>query len=155
MDEALGAIAKCGIFKESDRDNPGQPLASPNFDRDKAARILCDAVVMGDRAACDKHEISLRSLQRYRQKLDGDPELSQVVAQKREIQDKAWGDEIPAAIASCITYLKGAAQACKSDDPDAVHAVAGALKILSEVSMTKQVIDARLAGQDRQDDNEA
>ena len=110
---------------------------------------------MGDRAACKKHEISLRSLQRYRQKLDGDPRLSQAVAEKKAIQDKAWADEIPTAIAAGIRFLTRASQECKASNPEAVHAIAGAIKILSEVSMTRQIIDARLAGQDRQDDSEA
>lgn len=103
---------------------------------------------MGDRAACDKHDISLRSLQRYRLRLDGDPVLAQAVAEKKALQDKAWANEIPAAIASCVDFLRRASQSCKEDDPDAVHAIAGALKIMSEVTMAREVIDARLSTED-------
>lgn len=118
------------------------------FNRDKAARILLDAATIGDRAACDKHEISLRTLQRYRSRLADDQELSRAVASKKAIQDKQWAQEIPAAIAAGIDFLKRAAQDCDSSHPDAVHAIAGAVKILSEVSLTRDVIDARLASED-------
>jgi len=124
-------------------------MASPNFDRDKAARILLDAIVMGDQAACDKHDISLRSLYRYRSRLEDDPELAKAVIEKKRIQDEKWADQIPTAIASCIDFLRRASQDCKTDDPDAVHAIAGAIKIMGEVSMTREVIDARLAEQNR------
>lgn len=123
-------------------------MANPFFNRDKAARIVLDAVVMGDRPACEKHGISLRTLQRYRTKLEDDAELSQVVAQKKEMQDEAWANEIPSAIAACINYLKDSAAACVPGNPDAIHAVSGALKIMTEVELTRKLIDARLASED-------
>jgi hypothetical protein len=121
------------------------------IDNNQVARILMDAVTMGDRAACDKHDISLRTLQRYRLRLEGDPDLARFVVEKKRLQDKAWADEMPVAIASCIKFLKEASHSCDRHDPDAVHAIAGALKIMSEVSMTREVIDARLSGQNRSD----
>lgn len=113
-----------------------------------------DAVTMGDRAACDKHDISLRTLQRYRSRLDDDPRLAQVVAEKKRLQDEAWADEIPSAIASCVQFLREASQQCDRKDPDAVHAISGAMKLLSEVSLTRKVIDARLSGADSEDREE-
>lgn len=106
---------------------------------------------MGDRAACDKHDISLRSLQRYRLRLEDDPGLARVVAEKKLLQDQEWASEIPSAIASCVEFLRRASHSCDESNPDAVHAIAGAVKILGEVSMARQVIDSRLAGDDEDD----
>lgn len=129
-------------------------MANPNFDSDKAARILLDAISMGDRAACDKWQISTRTLVRYRERMNGDNSLAQAVREKKALQDRAWASEIPSAISSCVEFLRAASQEVSKTDPEAIHAVAGSLKILSEVLITREVIDARLAGQDRQDTQE-
>ncbi|MBD1911276.1 hypothetical protein [Leptolyngbya sp. FACHB-8] len=120
-------------------------MASPNFDPSRAAIILLDAATMGDRATVEKYDISSRTLQRYRSRFASDQELSALVALKKAEQDRAWANEIPGAIAACIKFIGNAAQNLKPDDPEAVHAIAGAMKILSEIVMTREVIEARLS----------
>lgn len=129
-------------------------MAHGNFDIERAAKILIDATLMGDHAACDKWGITVRSLQRYRSRIDNDKEFRISVAQKKAEQDKAWANEIPTAISSCVEFLRAASQEVDKRDPEAIHAVAGSLKILSEVYITREVIDARLSGQDRPDSEE-
>lgn len=109
---------------------------------------LLDAIVMGDRAAAEKWEVTERSIREWRSRLDIDPEFSAFFRVKKAEQDKAWANEIPTAVAAGIRFLTRAATECKASDPDAVHAIAGYIKILSEVSMAREVIDARLAGED-------
>lgn len=123
-------------------------MANPNFNRDRAAKILLDAAMVGDRAAAEKWKIAVETICRYRKRLETDAELSKALKLKKAEQDKAWADEIPAAIASCIEFIKNAAYACNPAEPEAVHAIAGALKILSEVSLTREVIEARLSAQE-------
>ena len=118
------------------------------FNYERAAAALVDAIIMGDRKAAEKYEVSVKSVEGWRSRLSTDERLREFFLNKKAQQDKEWAHEIPAAIASCIQYLKKASQECDCKDPDAVHAIAGALKIMSEVSMTREVIDARLAGQD-------
>lgn len=120
-------------------------MASPNFDPNRAAMILLDAATMGDRATVEKYDISSRTLQRYRSRLANDQELTALVAHKKAEQDKQWASEIPGAIAACIKFIANASQNLKPDDPEAVHAIAGAMKILSEIAMTREVIEARLS----------
>lgn len=127
-------------------------LANPNFDQDKAAKIVLDAEMMGDEAASKKWSVSERSIQRYRKKLGSSPELARVVESKKALQDAAWAHQIPEAIEACIKYIREAAEACDRSDPNAVHAIAGAAKVLSEIKMTREVIDARLAESHRQND---
>lgn len=119
-----------------------------SFNYERAAAALIDATLMGDRAAAEKYEISVKSIEGWRSRLETDEVLREFFYKKKALQDKAWANEIPAAIASCINFLKQASQECDSRDPDAVHAITGALKIMSEVSMTREVIDARLSGED-------
>ncbi len=130
-------------------------MANPNFDRDKASKIVLDASLMGDRAAADKWGVSERTVRHYRHKLDSDPEFAEVCQEKKRIQDEAWADEIPSMLAAGITFLKEAAQQGDREDPDFVHAIAGAIKIVSEVHQVRRVIDARLSGEDRPIDQEA
>ena len=118
------------------------------FNYERAAAALVDATLMGDSGAAEKYEVSVKSLQGWRKRLSEDEVLRQFFQEKKAAQDKAWADEIPSAIASCVQFLKAAAQDCKTSDPDSVHAIAGALKILGSVSMTREMVDARLSGGD-------
>lgn len=126
-------------------------MPTPKFDRDRAAKILIDAATLGDAKACEKWNVTVRTLQNYRQRLAGDPELSQVFAEKKALQDKTWADEIPEMLKAGIDFLKRAAQEAEARDPDAVHAIAGAVKIVSEVQAMRKVIDARISGQNQPD----
>lgn len=118
------------------------------FNHERAAQALTDAILMGDEAAAKKYEVSVRSIQEWRSRLHTDPVLVESFAKKKRLQDDAWADEIPAMLKAGIKYLKDAAQQCDPRDPDSVHAIAGAIKIVSEVEQVRKVIDARLANQD-------
>lgn len=43
-------------------------------------------------------------------------------------------------------FIMRAAQESDPTNPDAIHAIAGALKILAEIGLTKEIVDARLNG---------
>lgn len=118
------------------------------FNYERAASALVDATLMGDRGAAEKYGVSVKSIEGWRSRLNSDELLREFFLKKKDEQDKAWANDIPAAIAACVSYLKSAAQQVSPTDPDAIHSIAGALKIMSEVSMTREVIDARLSGQD-------
>jgi len=49
-----------------------------------------------------------------------------------------------------IVWLKDAFAQARKNDPDAIRAVTEAMSVLAEIAMTREVIDARLTGQDRQ-----
>ncbi len=52
------------------------------FNYQLAARVLVDAQVMGDEKAAKKHKVGLRSVERYRTRMQKDPELHTLVAKK-------------------------------------------------------------------------
>lgn len=120
---------------------------SLNYER--AATVLAEAAFTNDPTASQRHGISLRTLERYRSRLRTDEKLAAFVAAKKVALEREWANELAPAIREAIHFLQRAAREADPGDPNAIHAVAGALKILSEVSMTREVINARLAGQDR------
>jgi transposase-like protein len=122
----------------------------PAFNYDLASVVLVEAAFLGDKATSKKFGISTRTLQRWRKRLNEDGRLSSFVAQRKKELDKAWAEEMPIAIKASIDFIRRAAQEAAPNDPDAIHSIAGALKILSEVAMTREVLDARLARQNRQ-----
>lgn len=118
----------------------------PAFNYDLAAAILVEAAFNGDQAASEHWGISIRSIQRYRAKLGKDKKLASSVADKKKVFEGRWADNISPAITNGISYLTKAIQEIAST-PEGIHAVAGAVKLLSEIEMTKRMLDARLARQ--------
>lgn len=119
------------------------------FDYERAAMILAEMPFNDDATLSQRYKISIRTLERYRSRLRTDEKLAAFVAAKKAALEREWANELAPAIREAIRFLQRAAREAHPGDPNAIHAVAGALKILSEVSMTKEVIGARLAGTDR------
>lgn len=120
--------------------------------REQAARIVLEAALKsgepdGDKATCAKYGITIRTLQRYRKMVatGSNPELSQTIADKKAKVEEGWADEIPGALRAAVAFLRKAAESADATDPEAIHAVAGAMKLLSETSATWKVLDVRLA----------
>jgi len=112
---------------------------------DRTATILVEAAYYGDHETAHRWGISERTIQRYRQRLQNDDKLAEFVARKKAAFERGWADELPGSIKAGIDFLKRAAHSADPRDPDAIHAVAGALKIQTEVVVTKDILDARLA----------
>lgn len=124
----------------------------PAFNYELASTVLVEAAYQGDKVTAKKYGITERTIRNYRKRLDEDKRLSAFFQDKKERMEQRWADELPGAIRAAINYLQGAAQDADRRNPDAIHAVAGALKILSDVALTKEVLDARLARQHRSQD---
>jgi len=112
--------------------------------RERVAQILVEALHNGDSEASRKFGVSIRTLQRYRRRLHTDRELSQIVALKKTAFEQMWLEDATQAIREAIRFLQRAAVEADPTDPNAIHAVAGALKILAEVSLTREVLSVRL-----------
>jgi len=117
----------------------------PAFNYDLAATVLVEAAYSGDNVAAQKYGKSVRTIQRWRRRMAEDRHLSSFVAQKKAQAEREWAKELAPAIRAAIEFVQRAAQHMEPADPEALHAMAGALKILTEVAMTKEVLDARLA----------
>lgn len=116
--------------------------------RKKAAAIV-DAAFTTDQEAAKQHGVSRRSLIRWRQSLDEDPELAQEVTAiyKEEIQGRDWLEEATRTVQNAFSFLRRATNKLDASDPEAVKAVSLAIQTLTEAKLTAQVINARLAEQ--------
>jgi len=106
---------------------------------------LVDASLTNDTVAAEKWNVTVRTIQNWRKRLDSDPEFSELFASKRAAAEKEWADELPTAIRSTIEFIKRAAQSPNCSDPAMVHSMAGAMKILTETAAMRKLLDARLA----------
>lgn len=111
---------------------------------EKRAAIVIDAMLSGTGPAAEKHGVSRRSVERCLVDSKTDQELSRLVAEKKAAADKAWAEEIPSCLRACIEYLHRAASESQNRTPEMVHAIAGALKMVSEVAATWKVLDVHL-----------
>lgn len=114
------------------------------YSDDMMARILVEAAYCGDDATCQKYGLSDRTLRRWRASLPDSPALSELVRIKKREYDKRWADEAPETIKAGMDFIKRAAQEGNSKNPDMVHAVAGGIKIVSEIMAVREYLDAKL-----------
>jgi len=124
-------------------------------DPEVIAQILVEASISGDEATAKRNGITLRTIGRYRVRARHEPALSEIVLRKKELAEANWAAELPSAIRAGIDFMLDAFRSKKRDDPDMLHAVAGAWKILTEAALTKDVLDARLTGIGRPNGREA
>jgi len=126
-------------------------MARKKFTDEQIAQILIEAAYRGDQQTAEKYGISPRTLYRWRDFAEKSPSLTRLMKQKKVAFERGWADEAAGALKAGLEFLKEAAQKASRTDPDVIHAVAGAVKIASEVLITREVLDARLSGQDRED----
>lgn len=119
-----------------------------SFDTERAATILVEAAYKGDKAATAEWGLTTRTLRNWRQRLNTDAAFAELFRQKRAAVEKDWAQDAPQAIRAAIAFIQRAAANGKTT-PAMVHAVAGAMKLLADVTLTKQVLDARLAERNR------
>lgn len=118
---------------------------SRSFNYERAAGALVDAIFMGDKAAADKWDVSTRSIEEWRSRLKDDNDLLALFKSKKHAREKTWASEIPEVIQNGLKFISEATRSSDPADPEAVKVISGALKILMDIDLTKQVLDARLA----------
>ena len=119
------------------------------IDPDKAAAILVDAAYRGDEAAAELWGVSQRTVKRYRARIDTDDQLALAVQEKRQLVEQDWADTLPNTIRAAAEFIERAAKQGNPKDPNMVHAVAGGMKLVSEVMFVKQMLDARFKTDER------
>jgi primosomal protein N'' len=127
-------------------------MSCPQYSIEKKAAVLVDASFVADREAADQHGVHRSTIVRWRAKMDEDPELAEAYAEmyREEVQDQDWLQDATETVQQAFSFLRRAADELDAGDPDAVKAVAMAVQTVTEAKLTAEVIDARLAEQDRQ-----
>lgn len=124
------------------------------LDYDRVASILVEAAFFGEMTTAKRWGITNRTIVNYRARLGEDSELSNIFQLKKAAFESDWASEIPSAIRAGIRFLGEAAQQADPSNPEAIHAVAGAVKILAEVGLTKEILDVKLGRFNRADGEE-
>lgn len=120
---------------------------SQSFNYERAATVLADAIFMGDKAAAEKWDVSTRSIEAWRSRLSEDRKLAGLFNVKKQAREKTWAAEIPGVISAALSFIKTACHQADPGDPNVLKSIVEAVKVLTEVDLTKQVLDARLAAQ--------
>lgn len=112
-------------------------MAAPNFNTERAATILVEAMFASDSDVADRWGVSVRSIQRYRSRLLEDTQLSALVALKKQLFCRAWVDDAAEVIKVAALETKRRMKTAKTeDDAKVIHAIAGAAKIFGELNIT-------------------
>lgn len=118
-------------------------MASPKRDNAKAARALVDAALRGDAQACASHGIALRTLQNYRKLLETDDELARFYAElSRTVTTQNWANELNVTLTTAIRKQGDLIRGITTSSADNISAVTGAIKALSEIAITRDVLGA-------------
>lgn len=126
------------------------PSSKRPFEREVIAQILAETVFNGIEATSQKYGVSERTIRRWRNHLEADAELTKLVEAKKMVFRKRWADDAGIFIQQGFQYLRVAATS-QETSPEMVHAIAGAMKIASEIVAVHEVLDARLSPEDRED----
>ncbi|MFA5053414.1 MAG: hypothetical protein WC565_05110 [Parcubacteria group bacterium] len=126
--------------------------APPALDRERLARIIVDALDMGDKLAAENAGVCVRSVERYRSKMAEDPELAALVAEKRKsanaISEEAWHKTRVRFLRSAVAKLEELVADAK---PTQIRLVAGAIKIVGELHTEAITFAAAGDGLDERD----
>ena len=118
-------------------------MAPPKRDNARAARALVDAALQGDAQACQTHGIALRTLQNYRKLLNTDEELARFYAElSRTVTTQNWANELNLTLTTAIRKQGDLIRDLTTSSADNISAVTGAIKALSEIAITRDVLGA-------------
>lgn len=119
-----------------------------HYKADAQVLILVEACYSNDSVVAQRYGIDRRTLQNWRKKLLEDAEFSQTFALKKEEFERPWIQSMRQSIMSGANFIQRAASEAEGDtlrNPEMVRAIAGAIKICSDVILTGEMINARIA----------
>lgn len=111
-----------------------------------SAQILAEAEFANDKVVCARYNISERTLWRWRAQATEDRKLADLVSRKRSEIESEWVTDAIRTIRCQFEFLRRAADQADPKDPAAIHAIAGAMKLLGDGVAGSRIIDARISG---------
>lgn len=115
---------------------------SESFNYDRAATVLAEAAFHGDGPTAERHGVSTRSIERWRQRAQTDAGLAGFVAlKKRQIAD-GWVLDVNRALARGAAYILTTVDTLPPTAEN-LRAVVGMMKILADATLTRDALDAR------------
>jgi hypothetical protein len=101
-----------------------------SFHHEKAASVLAESALYGDKVTAEKWGITTKTIRNYRAKLATDSQLSVIFQLKRQQLENIWVTELPLALKASIDFLMRATQSADPKDPESIKAITEALKVL-------------------------
>ena len=115
------------------------------LDYDRASTVLVEAAYFGDKQAAERNGISVKTVERYRKRLETDVKLSEFVQLKKAQFEASWAEDVSLALKKGVDFFNRVFDKASVMNAQTIHAAAGAFKILFEAKLTKDVLDARLS----------
>lgn len=129
---------------QADETTGGRP-----FNSDRAAMILVDAAFSNDIRAAKKHGVADRTIRGWRERMETDEILASKFRIAYEQATNKWADRLNGAIISGIEFLQNAAMDADHKDAGMVAALGEAWGKLVEARMTVDLLNGRLANQNK------
>lgn len=117
--------------------------AGRNFNYEKAAMVLVNAILEGDKLTADKFGISVRTVKRYRELAKKDEYLAQLVTKRTDKFADDHDQMVAKANAAVIALLERTCAATEKADSDLLHATFGAYKIINENQLFRKLVNER------------
>lgn len=109
-------------------------MANPNFDRERAARVIAMAAAVGDDEAAKAAGVSTRTIARWRKRVATDSSLSEAVEQKNQQIQTHLDAEFRDFLAKAVRKL---GQLIDKSGVEHIYQVAGAVKIVGDLTNTR------------------
>jgi hypothetical protein len=113
-------------------------MAAPSINYERAAIILAEADLFGDRQIAARWGIGDRTVRNYRTRAVSDSKLSSLYQLKKQLITRDWQTDATRALKvglDKITHL------IRDDgEPAQIHAVAGAIKIIGELKIASEAL---------------
>lgn len=115
------------------------------YNPERISMVLADAQIRGDEAAAKLHDVSIRTVVRYRKQLETDQDLARHVAKRMGVLDEDWGEAAREFLREAIAKLK---EMVKTAPADQIRDVTGAVKIVGELQIVREAIHGQQPGAD-------
>lgn len=109
-----------------------------------AAIILHDAAFLGDVKAAELHNVTIRTIVRYRKRSQSDAKLSRAVAELQGKTTQIRPPQTTEAISALVAWVKEAPNELEYTASN-VAVVVDAIKTLSDIEITKAFVEVKLA----------
>jgi len=119
----------------------------PEVDLELAAAVLVDAARHDDATAGAMHNLSRRTVLRYRKRLRTDPQLAQLVASKlTELeQPSSYLPTVRETLEQALWFILQAAKNSNYRDPEMVKAIADAYGTIADIDLAREGMQQYLA----------
>jgi len=113
------------------------------FDRERASRVLAEAAYATDKSVAKRNSTTTRSIENWRQRMATDDVLADMYRTKVALLDGDWAT---AAVDFLRTGIEKLQQLVDQAQPDQIHEVAGAIKIVGELQVVRETLRGQHSG---------